>query len=303
MLLSIVTPIHNRSAIFERTLKSVTKQLNPLSQYVIVSDGSEDLDNLRSLLDQYESPLIKFFHYPINSGTGHAVNVATDLADGEWLTFIGSDDEITTGGIDKLTNYLIPKNANKDFFYFRLQYSNGEITPSNYKDAEKLSWENYLKFINTNIGKNLDVGICVRKDVLKQVRYPTNWAYENFVQLALNKNFSGGFEPDVLYLINTDAPIRGSIANLKIGNEIQARKIFGQSQGFKNVLRIYGKDIKRNAPIYYADILRKILSREMRLLMHPNIYLKEQNLRSFITHFLQIFMFCIKYFNISLRNF
>jgi glycosyltransferase involved in cell wall biosynthesis len=289
MKLSVITPIYNRADIFERTLKSVVSQLDSETEYIIVSDGSDDVTALRELLSKYGKHNIVFKHYTPNAGTGHAINVAAEIARGDWLTIIGSDDEMLPGAINRLNKKLIQTNVSKDFFYFNLEYDFGEITPTHSPSNLEIGWREYLEFVESNLSFNIDVGICVRREVFNQIRHPENWAYENYFQLQINKKFSGKFESDVLYLIHVDAKIRGSIPDMTVTNKTQLLKMCGQREGFRKVLEDFGNDIEKYSPKYYSDISVKNLGRTARLSLSPLIFIKNKGMKLYLKLLTQFF--------------
>lgn len=95
-LVSIVTPTFNRGYILGRTIESVTRQTYPNWEHIVVDDGSTD--NTSQLISSFKDPRIRYIVQE-NKGPSAARNRALDVAKGDWIAYIDSDNEL-------FTNYL-----------------------------------------------------------------------------------------------------------------------------------------------------------------------------------------------------
>ena len=75
--------------------------LPPASEIVAVDDGSTDGSG--AILDEYaeKGPRVKVIHQP-NAGAGMARNAGLDVATGEYLGFVDSDDWCEPGFFSEL---------------------------------------------------------------------------------------------------------------------------------------------------------------------------------------------------------
>lgn len=87
--ISVIIPVYNSEKFLERLLESITQQTYKNYEIIIVNDGSTD----RSLeiIDKYNSDNLKCITIN-NSGPGVARKMGFELATGELLFFIDSDD-------------------------------------------------------------------------------------------------------------------------------------------------------------------------------------------------------------------
>lgn len=85
---SVVIPTYNRAADLSRALESVVSQTFPVTEIIVVDDGSTD--NTREVVAQFGSRVI-YIHQK-NAGAAAARNRAIGVATGEWLAFLDSDD-------------------------------------------------------------------------------------------------------------------------------------------------------------------------------------------------------------------
>jgi len=90
MRLSVITPTFNSAVTIERTIQSVLQQNHPDLQYIIIDGGSSDetLDIVR----RFGEKISKLISEP-DEGIADAFNKGINLADGELIGIINSDDE------------------------------------------------------------------------------------------------------------------------------------------------------------------------------------------------------------------
>lgn len=85
---SIIIPTYNRGAIVSKAIESVLGQTYTDHELIVVDDGSTD--DTRDRLQDYAGR-IQYF-YQANRGFSAARNAGVDLARGEWIAFLDSDD-------------------------------------------------------------------------------------------------------------------------------------------------------------------------------------------------------------------
>jgi len=92
-MISVVIPSFNRAETLVRALDSLMCQnphgFGPKIEIIVVDDGSTD--NTRHVLAQ-QFPSVRVL-YQENQGVSAARNAGIDLATGEWIAFLDSDDE------------------------------------------------------------------------------------------------------------------------------------------------------------------------------------------------------------------
>ena len=87
--ISAIIPTYNRASVILRSLGSVLAQTTPVTEAIVVDDGSTD--NTRETLAPYLD-WIRYI-YQENTGVSAARNRGAREARGEWLAFLDSDDE------------------------------------------------------------------------------------------------------------------------------------------------------------------------------------------------------------------
>ncbi len=94
-LVSIITPAYNRQSFIEETILSVIRQDYPNLEYIVLDDGSKD--GTREVLARYDG-LIRWDSHA-NMGEARTVNRGFQMAKGEILCVVNSDDPLLPGTI------------------------------------------------------------------------------------------------------------------------------------------------------------------------------------------------------------
>lgn len=90
-LVSVIVPVYGVEEYLNRCVDSITQQTHEHLEIILVDDGSPD--RCGEICDEYAArdPRIRVIHQP-NSGVSTARNAALDLASGDFVMFIDSDD-------------------------------------------------------------------------------------------------------------------------------------------------------------------------------------------------------------------
>lgn len=94
---SVIIPTYNRGPFVVRAVDSVLAQDFPDREIIVVDDGSTD--DTSALLARYQSQIL--YLHQANAGVSAARNRGISAATGEWLAFLDSDDEWTSGYLTK----------------------------------------------------------------------------------------------------------------------------------------------------------------------------------------------------------
>lgn len=105
-LISIIVPVYNVESYLARCLDSLLKQTYSHFEVLLINDGSTD-GSLRIAMDYAsKDSRIKLFHQK-NSGPSAARNYGLDLAQGDYITFIDSDDFVETTYLENMHTALV----------------------------------------------------------------------------------------------------------------------------------------------------------------------------------------------------
>ena len=152
---SIIVPIYNSEKCLKRCIDSILAQTYFDYELILVNDGSQD--NSGEICDDYaqkDSRIIVF--HKENGGASSARNAGLDIAKGDYITFVDSDDTVST-------NYLNSFSYNADFEVAGLEtvgnnnevdYPNNEIFLEN--SLEIYNWfllDSHRKFLTSICSK------------------------------------------------------------------------------------------------------------------------------------------------------
>ena len=140
---SIVVPTYNRTRYIKRTIESILLQTYSSYEVIVIDDGSTD--DTRIVLQNYQNR-IKYV-YQENKGVSAARNHGIQLARGEFIVFLDSDDLFLP---DKLTEQVACFDAQPSLGMVhsgwrrvnRLEETIGEVEPWN--DAPRLNLKTWL---------------------------------------------------------------------------------------------------------------------------------------------------------------
>lgn len=109
-LISVIVPIYNVEKYLERCIESIIKQTYKNLEIILVDDGSNDFSG--KICDKYSKKdrRIKVIHKK-NEGLSEARNSGLEIARGEYIGFVDSDDYIETNMYEYLLSLLKINNA------------------------------------------------------------------------------------------------------------------------------------------------------------------------------------------------
>ncbi len=104
-LVSIIVPVYNREEVLERCLCSLKSQTYDNIEFLIINDGSTD--HSAQILNKYAT-LDSRFHviHKENEGVSATRNLGIQLATGEYIQFVDSDDWLSSHATQSLVDAI-----------------------------------------------------------------------------------------------------------------------------------------------------------------------------------------------------
>ena len=140
--ISVILPVYNVEKYLRKCLDSVINQTYKNLEIILVNDGSTD--NSGKICEEYalNDKRIKVIHKE-NGGISSARNAAIDIAKGQYITFIDSDDDVELDYIGYLYDILKKFNCKMSVCTHNI-VKNTKIKKSfNLKTDYKLSSQNF----------------------------------------------------------------------------------------------------------------------------------------------------------------
>ena len=121
--ISVIIPCFNQEELVTKAVDSVPKHDN--IEIIVIDDGSTDnsWNNLLEYRNKHPEMLNLILLYnEENKGVAYTVNRGYDVARGEYVVLLGSDDYFYTNAFEQITNEL----DGTDLVYFDVRINNGE---------------------------------------------------------------------------------------------------------------------------------------------------------------------------------
>ena len=152
LFFSIIMPAYNAERFLCDALDSVLTQSFDNYELIVVNDGSKD--HTIDILKKYAA---NDLHVKIidkeNAGVAAARNDALDIAQGQFVMFVDSDDVIYPGTLQNLHDILIENQYDYLRFEYKTIDEGGRDLYPNYEAQKRKKY----------CGKNIDSSVCITK--------------------------------------------------------------------------------------------------------------------------------------------
>jgi glycosyltransferase involved in cell wall biosynthesis len=101
-LVTIITPAYNRASFLDETIQSILSQNYPNIEYIVLDDGSKD--NTKEVVEKYQSQIV--FELHTNMGETRTVNKGFEMARGDIIGVINSDDPLLPDAIRSIVEFM-----------------------------------------------------------------------------------------------------------------------------------------------------------------------------------------------------
>lgn len=185
-LISVIIPVYNVEKYLNKCITSVVEQTYKNLEIIIVDDGSTDQSP--EICDEWEKRdgRIQVVHSS-NGGAGKARNTALDMATGDYVTFVDSDDYIAPQMYQVLLEQFYDGIGIVECNYSMVydDYEQFKEETKIYKIHTYSAMQAMHENINDHIFRQLIWNKMYRKDVIKGIYFPTGkkiddefWTYQ-----------------------------------------------------------------------------------------------------------------------------
>lgn len=178
-MITVIVPIYNTEKYLRRCLDSITNQTYKNLEIILVDDGSND--NSLSICKEYKlkDDRIKILTQ-VNKGQGAARNYGLEICNGEYISFIDSDDYIDEYMYEKMLSKIKEYNVDmaicgyyRDYGFFMKK----QPVPDKNKVYDNL--ELIKSYINTPYITSSVCNKLYKKEIWENERFPTIRARED----------------------------------------------------------------------------------------------------------------------------
>lgn len=174
-LISVIVPVYNVEKYLEKCLESIINQTYKKIEVILINDGSIDLSP--QICDDYQKKdnRIKVIH-KLNEGPSEARNTGLNVAKGEYIAFIDSDDYIDESYLNTLFKLL--DNTNSDIsccsFFSNIKLKH-KITIKQLNALKAISYMLQDKVVAPSAW-----GKLFKKEIFNNLRFPKDKIFEDF---------------------------------------------------------------------------------------------------------------------------
>ncbi len=260
-LISVVVPVYNVEKILPYSLESIINQTYKKLEIIIVNDGSTD--SSPEICNEYakKDGRIKLINQK-NKGLSGARNAGIDVANGKYISFIDSDDVISSNFFSYLYKLIVETKSDIAECAF-VKISENDVFEKKYKFDIK---ENYIitdseGALNRLHNENVDITVktvvvwnkLYKKSLFDDIRYPEGKLHEDdFTTYKILGKIN--------QMVSTDAILHNYVQREKsiMHQEFSTRRL-DALEAFENYIDVF----KEHKDIYLFD---KCLIRYLRVL-------------------------------------
>ena len=136
MKVSIIVPVYNVSNYIVTCLDSIVAQTYHNIECILVNDCGQDdsIEKASNYINHYSGLIsFKIIHHPNNKGLSGARNTGINVANGDYLYFLDSDDAITPNCIETLV-LLAEKYPTADFIQGNNIFNDNKPSPHSFSN-------------------------------------------------------------------------------------------------------------------------------------------------------------------------
>lgn len=169
-LVSVIVPVYNSELVIENCVESLLQQTYPEIEILLIDDGSTDKSSHICNNFLKRDSRVKVYH-KYNGGASSARNVGLEMAEGEFITFVDSDDVVALNMIEIMLNNLLTENADISEIDFK-------VSDDFYKRKKRKGYyrvfqnnKSLKEFFSGNKVENVVWGKLYKKSIIGDLRF------------------------------------------------------------------------------------------------------------------------------------
>jgi len=204
---SVVLPTYNRAHVLPRAMESVLSQDYRDLELIVVDDGSND--ETEKLVTSWGDPRIRYLRFGANRGVSVARNAGLEVARGDFIAFIDSDDRWLPGKLSLQVGIL---SRYPDVGVVFADYANHNLAAG----TSGLGFEQTRAGIERLLLAPLEPDLFLIQDGLARGLLLANFiATSSVVARATALGGTGGFDPALLGPEDLDLWLRAALLGVR----------------------------------------------------------------------------------------
>lgn len=179
-LISVIVPVYNVENYLRKCLESIINQTYKNLEIILIDDGSTD--NSGKICDEYAAKdnRIKLIHKP-NGGLSDARNAGLEIAKGEYIGFVDSDDWLELNAYEIMLGAIFKNDFDIAICGYVVEFKNKKIMRA--LDSNTLIGNE--KILNTLFyNKNFPNAVwckLYKREIFRKLRFPVGKIYEDML--------------------------------------------------------------------------------------------------------------------------
>lgn len=234
---SVIMPVYNAAQFVEEAIASVIHQTMDDWELIVIDDCSKDDSFSKALQAADGEPRIQVLCNTENHGVSTTRNRGIELAKGEYIAFLDSDDVWHPQKLERQLSKMEAAGAEIGYCSYAIIGANGEKVKGDYLVPVQVGFEELLKENCIQCS-----AMVIRADIVRKFRFTTEFYHEDYV-LGLQ-------------VLNSGCRAVGCSEILLNWRYIENSRSFNKWKGAKNRWKIY------------RDFLQLPLGKSLYVFMH-----------------------------------
>lgn len=168
--ISVIVPIYNVEDYLHRCIDSIINQTYTNLEIILVDDGSPD--NCPIICDEYakKDSRIRVVHKK-NGGLSDARNAGIDIATGEYIMFIDSDDFVDIEMMESMMKNMIDNKVDMVVCNIKYVYEDREVVKYNQSDRILDRYEAMEEYLKDGVVQAVAWNKLYKKSLINKMRY------------------------------------------------------------------------------------------------------------------------------------
>lgn len=168
--ISVIVPIYKVEDYLHRCVDSIINQTYTNLEIILVDDGSPD--NCPMICDEYakKDSRIRVVHKK-NGGLSDARNAGIDIATGEYIMFIDSDDFVDIEMMESMMKNMIDNNVDMVVCNIKYVYEDREVVKYNQADRILDRYEAMEEYLKDGVVQAVAWNKLYKKSLINDMRY------------------------------------------------------------------------------------------------------------------------------------
>jgi glycosyltransferase involved in cell wall biosynthesis len=204
-IVSVVIPTYNRGQLIERAIHSVLQQTYHNLEVIVVDDSSTDDTAERVAALQHTDSRIRYLRHETNRGAQAARNAGIKSAQGEYVAFLDSDDELLPNSIKIRLDAFKSVDYEVGLVYGDMFVKNGKEGLAKFRNLKGYVY----KYLLRELSLCPYIVMMVKKKCFEITGYPDekfpSWQDDDMV-LTIGKHFPllhCGYPVSIMHCSNT----------------------------------------------------------------------------------------------------